>query len=153
YSYAAPSVPEINEILPLPPAKLPAWDGKLQWLEARLANIPPEKPSEALINQLAKAMVLDPATGKPMPGSPAFSETNFLGPTFGSGEACPQSGYWRIRWSGRGRYYLLQANGARYFEQGEIMPKAEVDFDRKRMWPLSVKIVKTEIGVTWGLLG
>ncbi|MCS3420782.1 hypothetical protein M2399_006102 [Pseudomonas sp. BIGb0450] len=153
YSYADPKVPEINEILPLPPAKLPVWDGKLQWLETRLANIPPEKPSEALINQLAKAMVLDPETGKPMPGSPAFSETNFLGPTCGSGEACPQSGYWRIRWSGRGRYYLLQANGARYFEQGEIMPKAEVDFDRKRMWPLSVKIVKTEIGVTWGLLG
>ena len=46
YSYADPKVPEINEILPLPPAKLPAWDGKLQWLEARLANIPPPKPSE-----------------------------------------------------------------------------------------------------------
>ncbi|MGE8334787.1 DUF6396 domain-containing protein, partial [Pseudomonas laurylsulfatiphila] len=35
YSYASPKVPEINEIVPLPPAKLPAWDGKLQWLEAR----------------------------------------------------------------------------------------------------------------------
>jgi hypothetical protein len=70
YSYANPTVPEINEIVPLPPAPLPAWDGKLQWLEARLANIPPEKPSEALINQLAKAMVLDPATGKPLPESP-----------------------------------------------------------------------------------
>ncbi|WP_426160585.1 SEL1-like repeat protein [Pseudomonas sp. DWR1-3-2b2] len=64
YSYADPKVPEINDILPLPPAKLPAWDGKLQWLEARLANIPPEKPTEALINQLANAMGLDPATGK-----------------------------------------------------------------------------------------
>ena len=70
YSYANPTVPEINEIVPLPPAPLPAWDGKLQWLEARLANIPPEKPSEALIKQLAKAMVLDPATGKPLPESP-----------------------------------------------------------------------------------
>jgi hypothetical protein len=49
YSYADPKVPEINEILPLPPAKLPAWDGKLQWLEARLANVPPPKPSETLI--------------------------------------------------------------------------------------------------------
>uniref|UniRef100_UPI003CEB7953 SEL1-like repeat protein n=1 Tax=Pseudomonas sp. DWR1-3-2b2 TaxID=2804671 RepID=UPI003CEB7953 len=55
YSYADPKVPEISDILPLPPAKLPAWDGKLKWLEARLANIPPEKPSEALINQLANA--------------------------------------------------------------------------------------------------
>jgi len=65
YSYAAPKVPEINDILPLPPAKLPAWDGKLQWLEARLANVPPEKPSEALIQQLAKAKLLEPTTGRP----------------------------------------------------------------------------------------
>ncbi len=64
YSYADPKVPEINEILPLPPAKLPAWDGKLQWLEARLANVPPKKPGEALIQQLAKAMLLEPATGR-----------------------------------------------------------------------------------------
>ncbi len=66
YSYADPKVPEINEILPLPPARLPPWDGKLQWLEARQANVPPEKPSEELINELAKAKVLDPATGKPI---------------------------------------------------------------------------------------
>jgi hypothetical protein len=66
YSYANPKVPEINEIVPLPPAPLPAWDGKLQWLEARRANVPPEKPSEALIHELANAKVLDPVTGKPM---------------------------------------------------------------------------------------
>jgi hypothetical protein len=153
YSYANPKVPEINEILPLPPAKLPAWDGKLQWLEDRLANVPPEKPSTALINQLAKAMVLDPATGKPMPGSPSFSENQFLEPTCSSGKPCPESGYWKIRWDGQGRYYLTEANAARYFKQGEIMPKAKVEFDRERMWPLSVKVVKTQWDVTWGLLG
>ncbi|WP_371914278.1 DUF6396 domain-containing protein [Pseudomonas sp. ok602] len=62
YSYANPKVPEINDILPLPPAPLPAWDGKLQWLEERLANVPPQKPTEALIQQLAKAKAktLDP---------------------------------------------------------------------------------------------
>ncbi|WP_426143666.1 SEL1-like repeat protein [Pseudomonas sp. DWP3-1-2] len=73
-SYANPSVPEINEIVPLPPAKLPAWDGKLKWVEEREANVPPPKPSEALIEQLAKAMVLDPKTGKPLPGSPVYSK-------------------------------------------------------------------------------
>jgi TPR repeat protein len=93
YSYANPKVPEINDIVPLPPASLPAWDGKLQWLEERLANIPPEKPSEALINQLAKAMVLDPATGKPMPGSPGFSQVGFPLWICLSGEACKQTGY------------------------------------------------------------
>ncbi|GKQ33320.1 DUF6396 domain-containing protein [Pseudomonas syringae pv. theae] len=74
WSYANPKAPEINEIVPLPPAKLPAWDGKLKWVEEREANIPPPKPSEALIEQLAKAMVLDPKTGKPLPGSPVYSK-------------------------------------------------------------------------------
>ncbi|MDT4813643.1 hypothetical protein FQZ97_466340 [compost metagenome] len=72
YSYASPSVPEINEIVPLPPAKLPPWDGTLQWLEAREANIPPPKPGEALIRQLAQTRQLDPVTGRPLPGSPHF---------------------------------------------------------------------------------
>ncbi|SEN67926.1 hypothetical protein SAMN04487857_1384, partial [Pseudomonas sp. ok272] len=72
YSYANPKVPEINDILPLPPAPLPAWDGKLQWLEERLANVPPQKPTEALIQQLAKAKTLDPKTGRPMPGAAGF---------------------------------------------------------------------------------
>ncbi|MNG96591.1 hypothetical protein D3C81_810440 [compost metagenome] len=85
YSYANPKVPEINEIVPLPPIKLPPWDGKLQWLEERLANIPPERPSEALIMRLAKEKALDPATGKPgtcladhkarAPGSSCAAET------------------------------------------------------------------------------
>ena len=153
YSYANPTVPEINEILPLPPAKLPAWDGKLQWLEARLANVPPEKPSAALINQLAKAMVLDPATGKPMPGSPSFSETQFLEPTCPSNSACPESGYWKIMWSGEGRHVLLDRNVPRYFKQGEIMPEARFGFYRKQLWPLSDKPMETQLGVTWGLLG
>lgn len=87
YSYAAPKIPEINDILPLPPAKLPAWDGKLQWLEQRLANIPPEKPSVALINQLAKAMVLDPATSKPMPGAAGFSQFHLSVPRCDTGQA------------------------------------------------------------------
>ncbi|KAI2671130.1 sel1 repeat family protein [Pseudomonas sp. TNT3] len=154
YSYAHPKVPEINDILPLPPAKLPAWDGKLQWLEERLANIPPEKPSTALINQLAKAMVLDPETGKPMPGSPSFSETNFLGPTCTSNEACPQSGYWKIAWSGHGGFYrLVERNTPRYFSQGEIMPMALVGFYQKGLWPLSEKYRQLHKEVTWGLLG
>ncbi len=66
YSYAHPAVPEINDIVPLPPAPLPEWDGKLKWLEAREANIPPEKPGEALIARLAKKKHLDQVTGRPL---------------------------------------------------------------------------------------
>ena len=153
YSYANPTVPEINEILPLPPAQLPAWDGKLQWLEARLANIPPEKPSQTLINQLAKAMVLDPATGKPMPGSPAFSDVRFRGPTCSSRAACPESGYWKIDSYDYVRYMLLEDNDTRYFKEGEIMPRVLAQFYRKRIWPLPEKRERIEIGVRWVLLG
>jgi hypothetical protein len=153
YSYANPTVPEINEILPLPPTKLPAWDGKLQWLEARLANIPPEKPSQTLINQLAKAMVLDPATGKPMPGSPAFSDVRFRGPTCSSRAACPESGYWKIDSYDYVRYMLLEDNDTRYFKEGEIMPRVLAQFYRKRIWPLPEKREHIEIGVRWVLLG
>lgn len=66
YSYANPKVPEINEIVPLPPAKLPPWNGRLKWLEERQAELAPSTPSEALIERLAKDKGLDPGTGKPL---------------------------------------------------------------------------------------
>ncbi|WP_460116407.1 SEL1-like repeat protein [Pseudomonas sp. H2_D02] len=116
YSYANPTVPEINEILPLPPAELPEWDGKLQWLEARLANVPPQKPSEALISELAEAKGLEPATGKPTPSSPAFITIPQPAPTCHSGQACPHTGYWIA-----GAYDVI-----RRFEQGEILPTLNV---------------------------
>ena len=70
YAYLHPRVPEINDIVPLPPAKLPPWDGKLKWLEEHKANLPPPLPSEARIAEMAQAKGLDPATGRPLPRSP-----------------------------------------------------------------------------------
>ncbi|NWK80156.1 DUF6396 domain-containing protein [Aquitalea sp. LB_tupeE] len=66
YSYAHPTVPELDDIVPLPPAKLPPWDGKIQWLKDHEANIAPPKPSEALLEKLAKTKGLDPKTGRPL---------------------------------------------------------------------------------------
>nr|WP_233164429.1 DUF6396 domain-containing protein [Chromobacterium sp. ASV23] len=66
YSYAHPSIPELDDIVPLPPAQLPSWDGKLKWLEDFKANVAPPKPSEELIEKLAKAKGLDPKTGRPL---------------------------------------------------------------------------------------
>jgi len=66
YSYLNPKVPEIDQIVPLPPAKLPPWDGKLQWLTEHEANVPPPLPSEARIVDMAKAKGLDPQTGRPL---------------------------------------------------------------------------------------
>lgn len=151
YSYANPSVPEIDEILPLPPAKLPAWDGKLQWLEAHLANVPPEKPSDALITQLANAMVLDPANGHPMPGSPSFSQANFPMQICYPGEACPQAGYWKVIWP-RLRNVRPQ-EVIRHFDEGEVFPMQTVERYHLRPWPFSDKTTFRLEAVEWGLLG
>jgi uncharacterized protein len=63
-----PKVPDIDQIVPLPPAKLPPWDGTFQWEREQAAAVPPEKPSEELIDRLAKAKQLDPVTGLPLSG-------------------------------------------------------------------------------------
>ena len=146
YSYADPEVPEINAIVPLPPAQLPPWDGKLQWLETRLANIPPEKPSEALIRKLAKEKVLDPATGKPMPGSTAFSKANFPIKVCASGQPCPEDGYWKVMinsWK----------DHIQHFKKGEVMPTYLMVWREYRPWPLRDKIMQRQERVEWGLLG
>jgi hypothetical protein len=64
YSYLNPQVPELDSIVPLPPAKLPPWDGKFKWLEAHEANVPPPLPTEERIAEMAKAKGLDPKTGR-----------------------------------------------------------------------------------------
>lgn len=66
YDYLDPKVPEIDEIVPLPPAKLPSWDGKIKWLEEFKANVPPPLPSEKRIAEMARAKGLDPKTGRPL---------------------------------------------------------------------------------------
>ncbi|WP_239689955.1 DUF6396 domain-containing protein, partial [Rodentibacter caecimuris] len=50
--YLQPKVPDLDDIVPLPPAPLPEWDGKIafqRWFEG---DAPP-KPSEALMMKLA----------------------------------------------------------------------------------------------------
>ncbi|WP_426123677.1 SEL1-like repeat protein [Pseudomonas sp. PSPC2-3] len=152
YSYANPKVPEINDILPLPPAKLPTWDGKLQWLEARLANVPPKKPSEALIQQLAKAKLLEPATGRPTPDSPAFIKASYPEPTCTSGQACPQTGYWRAFSLSRDVYARFNDGVIRRFEKNEIMPTLQVESHKPRFLLPDIITVNEE-SIEWRLLG
>ena len=64
YDYLNAKVPEIDGIVPLPPAKLPPWDGKFQWLEAHKANVPPPLPTDERIAEMAKSKGLDPKTGR-----------------------------------------------------------------------------------------
>ena len=50
--YLQPKVPDLDEIVPLPPAKLPKWDGKIAFQRWYEGDAPP-KPSEALMQKLA----------------------------------------------------------------------------------------------------
>lgn len=153
YSYANPKIPELNEIVPLPPAKLPAWGGKLQWVEERLANVPPEKPSEVLIHQLAKAKVLEPATGRPMPGSPAFIQIDYIKrPTCTSGQACTHTGYWQADCIAGQPWSTLQKDEPRRFEKGEIMPTLNVQHRHSRFL-LADRVTVEKENIEWRLLG
>ena len=149
YSYANPIVPEINEIVPLPPAPLPAWDGKLKWLEEREANIPPEKPTEALINQMARDKQLDPATGKPLPESPHFVRDDSIKLSCRNGEVCPVSGYWEMEWWD---YNSLNTQRIVRFNQGDILPTDRVRRVVTRPWPFEDKIVIEERMMAWRLI-
>jgi len=154
WSYADPKVPEINDIVPLPPAKLPPWDGKLQWVEERRANIPPPKPSDELLRKLTDAKKLEFETGKPMPGHPAFTRIQFPNQFCHSGQTCPETGYWRTY-----VYYKIldgEAQGTEFiqrFEAGEIMPKKMVEYLHYRSWPRRDKVEINEEVVEWVLIG
>ncbi|WP_428943308.1 SEL1-like repeat protein [Pantoea sp. FN060301] len=152
YSYAHPTVPEINEIVPLPPAELPEWDGKLKWLEAREANIAPPEPDAALIAQLAREKKLNPATGRPLPESPWFEKDTVAQLRCHSGEPCPKGGYWQLRYlpyRGTGSY----GQTVHFFREGDIMPTDTVTHYRHRPWPLDVKIITEEQRVEWRFVG
>ncbi|WP_309486114.1 SEL1-like repeat protein [Burkholderia sp. MBR-1] len=61
-----PKLPDIDKIVPLPPAKLPRWDGTFEWQKEQDAAASPPKPSEATVDAMAKAYNLDPKTGFPL---------------------------------------------------------------------------------------
>ncbi|RML48559.1 putative lipoprotein [Pseudomonas amygdali pv. morsprunorum] len=66
YEHLGPKVPDIDQIVPLPPAKLPEWDGTFEWLKKRESTPPAEKPSEDMIRALSQEKGLDPTTGMPL---------------------------------------------------------------------------------------
>ena len=60
--YLQPKVPDLDKIVPLPPAKLPPWDGKIEfqrWYE----GASPPKPSDELVRRLAAQAGLHWQTG------------------------------------------------------------------------------------------
>jgi TPR repeat protein len=63
YENLGAKVPDIDQIVPLPPAKLPAWDETFQWKKDHDAAVPPAQPSDELMQRLSEEKGLDPATG------------------------------------------------------------------------------------------
>ncbi|WP_425194986.1 SEL1-like repeat protein [Paraburkholderia phenazinium] len=131
-----PKVPDIDKIVPLPPAKLPPWDGTFQWQKEQDAAVPPQKPSDELIDQLAKAKNLDPATGLPLAGTssktstadqPATVATRLpIGTIATTGEPCPEDGVWCARLS-KGQ----MGDAQRRFLKGDVLPSLVVHEPRK----------------------
>ena len=138
YEIFNPVLPDLAEIIPPPPAPLPPWDGKFQWLRDFEANVPPPLPTEQRIRELAEAKALDPATGRPDPkrqqaqkAQAAQAKALPLGTTCHTGEPCPQSGIWHAQFpphsiSNRQPGYDVQ----RFFAQGSLLPPLPVHYPR-----------------------
>jgi len=136
-----PKLPDIDNIVPLPPAKLPPWDGTFQW-ENEQAAVLPEKPSDELVDRMAKEKHLDPATGLPLHNASAKSAEAIepsskaqtanvtgrwpIGTVAYSGDACPEDGVWCANLAAG------QLNGAqRRFVKGETLPTLIVQAPRR----------------------
>ncbi|NIE68008.1 sel1 repeat family protein [Burkholderia sp. Ax-1719] len=121
-----PKMPDIDQIVPLPPAELPAWDGTFQWQKEQDAAKPPQKPGDKLVERLAREKNLDPATGLPLaPAKSAHAEPVPLGTVVRTGEVCPQSGVWCDK-----RWASVSYEATQRFRKGETMPQFAMD-DRR----------------------
>jgi hypothetical protein len=115
-----PKVADIEQIVPLPPAKLPEWDGTFQWQKEQDAAQPPQKPAESLVTKLAREKNLDPATGLPL--TPAKKDNRLpLGATARTNEFCPQDGVWCAKqWAG------FIPDATQRIGKREIMPRLTI---------------------------
>jgi tetratricopeptide (TPR) repeat protein len=162
-----PKVPDIDQIVPLPPARLPPWDGTFQWQKEQDAAVPPPKPSDELIERLSKAKSLDPATGLPLPGTkattskpePAEAATAWkpvslpgrlpLGSVARTGQPCPEDGAWHVVTFGKG----LAVNGdERWIRRGAPMPSLVVQLPRRlALLDRMLGMREQTVEVTWHL--
>lgn len=135
-----PKVPDIAKIVPLPPASLPAWDGTFDWDKQQAAERAPEKPSDELVNRMAKDKHLDPATGLPLTDAPAKTSQSDqqpvvvadrpdrvpLGTVALTGDKCPEDGVWCANLGNR-----QAANAQRRFAKGDTLPPLSIQAPRQ----------------------
>ncbi|WP_231895194.1 sel1 repeat family protein [Vogesella sp. LIG4] len=148
YDGRNPKVPDIDKIVPLPPARLPPWDGTFEWEKEWKANAAPAKPDDKLVLKLAKAKNLDPATGLPKteqskPQTPPRIKLGYAAP---SHAACPQSGVWCADLSAHG-----MASVSRHFLTGEHFPTLPVPQQLGWLDRVRGKPDQQQVAVTWTL--
>jgi uncharacterized protein len=159
YDYLHPKVPEIDQIVPLPPAKLPPWNGKLKWVEERKLNIEPPLPSKERIAEMANAKGLNPMTGRPFlslqksggaeaePESPKLKTTaipSFLGLQLPTGATCPHPGTWACS--------PEQGASRRVFVAGEILAGVRIPAQPSLWQKLKGETPSQVVATTWTLV-
>lgn len=149
-----PKVPDLDQIVPLPPAKLPPWDGTFRWQKEQDAAVPPAQPSDELTNRLSQAKHLDPATGLPLATSAKTAQVKPeqkllpLGTKVESGERCPQGGVWCVQ-----EAVGMIAGAKRSFEKGDVMPPLTGYNPRLFAWMDDwLGIRQRSVEVTWELI-
>ncbi len=143
-----PKVPDIDQIVPLPPAELPAWDDTFEWQKEQDAAKPPQKPDEKLVERLARAKDLDPATGLPLKQKSVMDNRLPLGTVARTDEVCPETGVWCAKdWQG----YTPEAT--RYLSKGEIMPRLTINHPRPiRLLDALLGMRSDRTGAPWSLV-
>jgi TPR repeat protein len=66
HEHLGAKVPDLDDIVPLPPAPLPAWDGTFKWKRDRDAAAPLSPPPDELVQRMSAEKGLDPKTGLPL---------------------------------------------------------------------------------------
>ncbi|MDC6255979.1 DUF6396 domain-containing protein, partial [Ralstonia solanacearum] len=137
----------------------PPWDGTFQWEKDQAAAVPPQKPSDELIERLSQAKHLDPATGLPLakPAQVAQAETEAapppvrlpLGTVARTGESCPQDGVWCVSLT-----KSMVADAERSFLKGMHLPSLTIYQPRRFAWMDSWMGVRQQtVPVAWKLVG
>jgi len=151
-----PKVPDIDQIVPLPPANLPPWDGTFQWQKEQDTSAALPKPSDELVNRLSQSKHLDPATGLPLTVSAKSAQSNLssadvtllpLGTRANSGERCPQDGVWCVP-EAVGKIASVRQR----FAKGDILPPLMGLDPRVFAWMDDLLGVRQRaVAVTWEL--
>lgn len=96
----------------------------------------PDRPNALLVERLARAQCLDPATGKPEQTRSVDETFSSTGRVCHSGDICPHTGCWKMIRPKADRD-VVEKPVLRYFVRGGVMPTYRVERPRTRLWPFA----------------